>query len=241
LEAASFARRKTYHAEGEYSQMAISGKAYRWYYDTIACRYYDLMIKWCFLPFGGETTVRSEILDAASPVRGERILDMCCGTGSVTFAAAERAGEQSQIIGLDLSLGQIRVAQKRNRRPNVGFIAADAAQTPFCDSEFDRIIITHAVHEMTRPLRLAVFTEAGRILKPKGVLAVLEMDSPPTLPWRLLIGFFWFYWLPFNFETPTRRDMLRHGVVEEVGEAGFDEVEKTSLFHGAFQVVQGIR
>ena len=221
--------------------MAISGKAYRWYYDTIACRYYDLMIKWCFLPFGGETKVRRAILNAASPEKGERILDMCCGTGSATFATAERVGEQSRVIGIDLSSGQIRVAKKRNRFQNVEFMTADATKTPFCDGEFDRIIIPHAIHEMTRPLRLTVFAEAGRVLKPGGVLAVLEMDNPPTLLWRVLIGFFWFYWLPFNFETPTRRDMLRHGVAEEVSKAGFGKVKKTSLFHGAFQVVKGIK
>ena len=109
--------------------MAISGKAYRWYYDTIACRYYDLMIKWCFLPFGGETKVRRAILDAASPEKGERILDMCCGTGSATFATAERVGEQSRIIGIDLSSGQIRVARRRNRFQNVEFMTADATNT----------------------------------------------------------------------------------------------------------------
>jgi demethylmenaquinone methyltransferase/2-methoxy-6-polyprenyl-1,4-benzoquinol methylase len=221
--------------------MTISAKAYQWYYDTIACRYYDLMIKWCFLPFGGERKVRRAILDAASPQAGERILDMCCGTGSATFATAEMAGRQSRIIGLDLSFGQIRVAKKRNRFPNVEFMTADASNTPFCDGEFDRVIIPHAIHEMPRPLRLAVLAEAGRVLKPGGVLAVLEMDDPPSLLWRLLIGFFWFYWLPFNFETPTRRDMLRYGVKEEVGEAGFSKVEKTSLFHGTLQVVKGLR
>jgi demethylmenaquinone methyltransferase/2-methoxy-6-polyprenyl-1,4-benzoquinol methylase len=221
--------------------VTISEKTYRWYYDTIACRYYDLMIKWCFLPFGGERKVRSAILDAAAPETGERILDICCGTGSATFAAAEMVGGQSRIVGLDLSSGQIRAAQRRNRFPNVEFMTADASNTPFCGGEFDRVIIPHALHEMPRPLRLAVLTEAGRVLKPGGVLAVFEMDNPPSLLWRLVIGFFWFYWLPLNFETPTRRDMLRHGVKEEVGEAGFARVERISLFHGALQVVKGIR
>jgi demethylmenaquinone methyltransferase/2-methoxy-6-polyprenyl-1,4-benzoquinol methylase len=221
--------------------MAISRKLYRWYYDTIACHFYDLLIKWCFLPLGGETKVRSVLLDAASPEQGERILDMCCGTGSATFAAAEKAGEQSRIVGVDLSSGQIRVAKKRNRFQNVEFMTADATNTPFRDSEFDRIIIPHAIHEMIRPLRLAVLAEAKRVLKPGGTLAVLEMDNPPGRLWRLLIGFFWFYWLPFNFETPTRRDMLRRGVGEEVSEAGFAKVKKASLFHGTLQVVQGIK
>ena len=49
----------------------------------------------------------------------------------------------------------------------------------------------------------------------------------------------WFYWLPFNPETPTRRDMLKHGLAEEVRMAGFTDVVRTTLFGGALQVVIG--
>ena len=49
------------------------------------------------------------------------------------------------------------------------------------------------------------------------------------------------YWLPFNFETPTRKDMLRRGLAEEVREAGFEEVRKASFARGVFQVVRGRR
>lgn len=185
--------------------------------------------------------MRRELLDVVRLEHGERILDMCCGTGSATFAIAQRAGERSRIIGIDLSSGQIRVAKKRNKYPNVEFIVNDASHTSFDECEFDRIVIPHAIHEMRRPTRLSVLAEALRVLKPGGALAVLEMDNPPSVLWRLLIGFWWFYWLPFNFETPTRRDMLRHGVVEEVGEAGFRDAVKSSLFNGVLQVVQATK
>ena len=92
---------------------------------------------------------------------------------------------------------------------------------------------------MQRPLRLMVLREARRILADNGTLAVLELDDPPGLLTRLLIGFMWFYWLPFNFETSTRQDMLRHTVVKEVQEAGFTDVTKSSFDKGVFQVVQG--
>ena len=51
------------------------------------------------------------------------------------------------------------------------------------------------------------------------------------------MGFWAFYWLPGNFETPTRRDMLKHGVVNEVKEAGLSNVRKYSSYKGAFQTV----
>lgn len=214
-------------------------KLYRWFYDNIGSRYYNAMIKWCFLPFGGESKIRRELLDVVPLKPAEKILDMCCGTGGTTFAIAEQVESGSTIIGIDLSSGQIRMATKRNCFPHIEFMVMDASHTSFRDGEFDMVVIPHAIHEMQRPLRLAVLREARRILAGNGTLAVLELDDPPSPLMRLFVGFMWFYWLPFNFETPTRRDMLRHTVVKDVEEAGFSEVRKSSFHKGVLQVVQG--
>ncbi|MBC8233479.1 tyrosine-type recombinase/integrase [bacterium] len=69
----------------------------------------------------------------------------------------------------------------------------------------------------------------------------MELDNPKRLWIRLFIGLWAFYWLPFNFETQTRRDMLKHGVVKEVQETGFKKVTKESKYQGVFQVVQGVK
>ena len=55
----------------------------------------------------------------------------------------------------------------------------------------------------------------------------------------MLHWLWFFYWLPLNFETPTRRDMLRRGVANEVREAGFRTVSKTSVARGVLQTVVG--
>ncbi len=179
------------------------------------------------------------MVEAIALQPGDRVLDMCCGTGNTTFAIAERVGKGSSIKAIDLSFGQIKVARKRNRFSNIDFMVMDASDTGFFGGDFDKIVIPHALHEMPRATRLAVLQEAKRILADGGTLAVLEMDDPPGSLLRLFIAFWWFYWLPFNFETPTRRDMLRHGIVEEFTEAGFANLSRLSLYRGAFQVVQG--
>jgi demethylmenaquinone methyltransferase/2-methoxy-6-polyprenyl-1,4-benzoquinol methylase len=219
--------------------MGSDRKLYTWFYDTIQSRYYNLLLKWCFLPLGGERRVRREMLEVVALRPGERILDMCCGTGNTTFAIAEKVGSRTEIKAIDLSSGQIRVAKKRNRFPNIEFMVMDASDTSFGEGTFDKVIIPHAIHEMPRATRLAVLREARRILVEGGTLVVLEMDNPPSLFLRLFIGFWWFYWLPFNFETPTRRNMLSHGLEKEVREAGFSSVSKSSFFKRVLQVVQG--
>lgn len=70
-------------------------------------------------------------------------------------------------------------------------------------------------------------------------LIVLELDNPSRLGRRLLLGLWLGYWLPWpiNFENRTRRDMLRHGVANEVQETGFRNVCKLSKFQETMQVV----
>ncbi|MBN2410631.1 class I SAM-dependent methyltransferase [candidate division KSB1 bacterium] len=221
--------------------MSSDKKFYKWFYDHIHSHYYNLLMIWCFFPFGGEKKVRNELISVVDFKKNDKILDMCCGTGNTTFAIAGKTKDSVSISGIDLSDGQIKIARNNNRFPKVNFQVMDATKTKYLNGEFDKVIIPHALHEMKKDFRIRVLKEANRILKKAGSITVLEMDNPPRLSTRILIGFIWFYWFPFNFETPTRRDMLKHGLKEEVIEADFKNVSKINMFNGVFQIVQGIK
>jgi demethylmenaquinone methyltransferase/2-methoxy-6-polyprenyl-1,4-benzoquinol methylase len=219
----------------------ISRSRYKWFYDNVQSRYYDLLMKYCFLPFGGETNCRSNLLASVVFHPADRILDMCCGTGGSTIAIADRASRDSEIIGIDLSSGQIAAAMRRPAPRNVKFFEGDANHTGFRDEQFDKVVIAHALHEMPMDLRLSVLAEAKRVLKHGGMLIVLEVDNPENLLVRILVGLWLFYWLPFNFETPTRREMIRRGLVNEISEVGFTGIIRETKRRGAFQVVTATR
>lgn len=218
-------------------------RLYRWFYDKIHSRHYDLCLNWVLIPCGGERKFRAVMLEPVRFSTGERILDMCCGTGGCTFAIRERAGEEAEIIGCDLSHGQIRSAERKNRFENVSFFVADACRTGLPGSHFDKVFIPHALHEMLRPLRLAVLAEARRLTKPGGSVIVLELARPPRLPERLLQGLWLGYWIPWpiNFENPTRKEMLRYGLANELREVGLKEVTTTHKHRGWTQVAIGSR
>ncbi|MCK4403571.1 MAG: methyltransferase domain-containing protein [candidate division Zixibacteria bacterium] len=220
-------------------QKTLNREAYKWFYDNVHCHYYNLLMKYCFLPFGGETKCREELIAHVDFSPRDRIFDMCCGTGGATFAIVRKAGKMNQIIGMDLSSGQINVAKKGGHKSSIRFVEGDVSATGFEDGYFDKVFITHALHEMPREVRLKVLTEAKSILKEKGKVIILEVDNPESSIIRLFIGFWFFYWLPFNFETPTRKDMLKHGLTNEVKEAGFKSVRKISKYQGVFQIVEG--
>jgi len=214
---------------------------YKWFYDNIHSCYYNLLMKWSFLPLGGEKRCRDDLISHIDFSENETILDMGCGTGGATRAILRRAGRKSEIFGLDLSAGQLKVARKRPELEHVQLLEGDAAKTNFADGYFDKVFITHVLHEKTRDARLSTLREAGRILGKDGHVIVLELDKPPTRMLRLFFGFWFFYWLPFNFETPTRKDMLKHGLENELRTAGFTDVIKTPKCKGVLQTVQGTK
>jgi ubiquinone/menaquinone biosynthesis C-methylase UbiE/protein-S-isoprenylcysteine O-methyltransferase Ste14 len=213
--------------------------AYKWMYDHLESRVYDLALRWVLLPFGGERSFRREMTSALDFAPGERVLDLCCGTGSSSAALRERAGSSCRLVGADLSRGQLsRAARKKECRP-ILLVEANAARTPFASASFDCVVIPHALHEMPRETRIAVLGEARRLTRHDGRVAVLELDDPPSRVRKILLGTWLGYWLPYpiNFENPTRRDMVRHGLRRELAEAGFEEVRKISKYHGAMQVL----
>ncbi len=217
--------------------------AYKWWYDHLESRFYDVGLRWFMLPFGGERRFRREMTSTLEFAPGERVLDLCCGTGSSSVAIRERAGPSCRLVGVDLSRGQLaRAARKPGSRP-MALVEANAAATPFASASFDCVVIPHALHEMPRETRVAVMREARRALRPGGRVAVLDLDDPPSRLLKIFLGAWLLYWLPYpiNFENPTRRDMVRHGLKSELAEAGFEEIRKVSKYHGTMQVVTAWR
>jgi len=200
-----------------------------------------LLIRWLALPFGGEAKLRREILEPVSFGSGEKILEMCCGTGGATVFISEKAGAGCEIVGIDLSCGQLQRAKRKKYSCQVEFVEGDVTGTSFDSDSFDKVFITHAIHEMYREDRLKTLKEGRRVLKHDGQVIVLEIDDPPNIWVRLLFGFLAFYWLPGNFETRTRREMFKRGLNNEVRECGFVDVQKYSMRHGVLQTVKGIK
>jgi ubiquinone/menaquinone biosynthesis C-methylase UbiE len=215
----------------------VKRERYKWFYDHIHSRYYNLLMQWCSLPAGGERRWRNSLLEPVEFSPHERILDLGCGTGGSTFAIAAKAKPASEILGVDQSSGQLAVANHSNRYRNVRFVLGDATEVDLGSGYFDTVFICHVLHEMPRDLRLRTLRNAQRLLKPQGRLIILELDHPKSWLIRLLTALWLFYWLPFNFETRTRKDMLACGLINEVEEAGFADIRKISLHHGVFQVL----
>jgi demethylmenaquinone methyltransferase/2-methoxy-6-polyprenyl-1,4-benzoquinol methylase len=104
----------------------------------------------------------------------DRVLDACCGTGDLAVAAEQRGG---RVVGLDFSERMLERARKKSG--GIEWVQGDALALPFGDGEFDAATVGFGVRnlaDLEGGLR-----ELGRVLKPGGKLAVLEITRPKGL------------------------------------------------------------
>src|SRR5216684_78849 len=104
------------------------------------------------------------LLDAADVSGKMSILDVGCGPGYVSAAAAERGAIP---IGLDFSEEMIAIAKKKF--PQIEFRQGDAQNLPFPDASFDRVVANFALLHLANPTRACA--EATRVLTPGGRFA----------------------------------------------------------------------
>ncbi|MBD5539180.1 MAG: methyltransferase domain-containing protein [Desulfovibrio sp.] len=102
------------------------------------------------------------LLEFVRPDPGQAILDLGCGTGTLTAELASRAG---QVVGIDASPQMVETA-KRNF-PAVGFLVADALELPF-ENRFDTVFSNAVFHWLPDHDRL--LKNIRRALKPGGLL-----------------------------------------------------------------------
>jgi SAM-dependent methyltransferase len=101
------------------------------------------------------------ILETFGDLSGARFLDIACGTGELTAAAASRGAAAA---GLDFAATMVEKASQRY--PHIEFREGDAEQLPYADASFDALVCSFGLLHMSNPDR--ALQEARRVLKPGG-------------------------------------------------------------------------
>ena len=116
---------------------------------------------------------------AAADIRpGHRVLDVACGTGVLTRAAANRAGPGGSVTGLDLARGMLAVAARLS--PTLNWQQGTAERLPFRDESFDAVVSQFGL--MFVPNKVTALREMMRVLAPGGRLAVAVWASLADTP-----------------------------------------------------------
>lgn len=99
---------------------------------------------------------------------GDSVLDVACGTGSLTKAAQLECGLRGKVIGLDSSEKMLACAAKKSR--GIIWQQGDAEALPFESNQFDRVLCQFSM--MFMPNRVAAIKEMLRVCKPDGLIVI---------------------------------------------------------------------
>lgn len=181
---------KQYKAEKivPYNDNEAKTKQVKTMFDSIAKTYDKLNIT---LSFGIDRIWRRKALAALKKHSPSTILDVATGTGDLAILAYKKLSPE-KITGIDLSEGMLEVGRekvaKENLENNITLLCQDCLNLEFADNTFDAVTVGFGVRNFENISK--GYAEMFRVLKPGGVLMVLELSTPEKFPMNILYNFY---------------------------------------------------
>jgi demethylmenaquinone methyltransferase/2-methoxy-6-polyprenyl-1,4-benzoquinol methylase len=108
------------------------------------------------------------------------VLDLCCGTGDMTFALHKRMkGKSSRLVGADFSHAMLVLARQKTHDRPVRWVEADALNLPFSSSQFDLITAAFGFRNLANYDH--GLAEIFRVLSSHGEVGILDFGEPEGL------------------------------------------------------------
>jgi demethylmenaquinone methyltransferase / 2-methoxy-6-polyprenyl-1,4-benzoquinol methylase len=105
-----------------------------------------------------------------------RVLDLCCGTGDMTFALRRQVVKSAKILGADFSHAMLQRAGEKSAGTELRWVEADALRLPFPDGRFNLVTSAFGFRNLTD--YDAGLREIARILGPAGECGILDFGEP---------------------------------------------------------------
>ena len=162
---------------------------------------------------------------------GDQVLDVGCGSGRLTFAAQQWAGETVQATGLDPSSEMIQVARKNAERAGLKtkFELGVVENLPFPDASFDVVLNRLMLHHLPGDLKQRGLAEMRRVLKPGGLCLVVDFEPPKSGLLLMIVR---------NHMTPMANVDVRT-YVPLLKESGFIDIETGQTSSKLLSYVRG--
>jgi ubiquinone/menaquinone biosynthesis C-methylase UbiE len=132
------------------------------------------------MTLGRERALRELTVNLAGVKPGDCVLEVGCGTGTLTLAAKRRAGPAGKVYGIDIIPQMIELSQRKAAQANldVTFQAGGIDDIPFPASQFDVVLCSFMIFHMSDGVRRQGITEIYRVLKPGGRWLALDLALP---------------------------------------------------------------
>ena len=180
---------------------------------------YDPLLKWGMR----EHVFKRRLIDQANIRPGDRVLDLGCGTGTLTLMI-QRAHPGAEIVGLDGDPQVLAFALEKARRVGIQITWDEglADCLPYPAGSFDRVVSSLVIHHLAPEAKRKAMLEVLRVLRPGGTFHILDFGKPHSLVMRmasLLVSWF----------EPVREN-LDGKLIAILEEAGFNSVSESERF-----------
>jgi demethylmenaquinone methyltransferase/2-methoxy-6-polyprenyl-1,4-benzoquinol methylase len=166
------------------------------HFNSVA-RHYDFMNT--LLSFGIHYAWKRTAVRMLKLVPGDRILDVCGGTGDLAILAARAAGVAGRVIVYDINRAMIRAGMHKVSKAGINgrlhHVQGNAENICFPDRYFEATMVGFGIRNVTHMEK--GFAEMYRVLKPGGKMLCLEFSKPTSPLFRLLYDFYSFHIMPF--------------------------------------------
>ncbi len=181
-----------------------------------------------------ESALKKRIVDEIALKPGDRVLDLGCGTGTLTILL-KTACLEAEVIGLDLDAQALAIARRKSRESNaeIEFIQGSilnptdgSAATP---SSFDHIASCLVFHHLTNAEKRQAFSAAFKLLKPGGKLLIGDWGKAANSLMRVA-----FLTVQFLDGFKTTSGNVKGLLSEFICEAGFEETVERHTINTVF-------
>jgi len=181
-----------------------------------------------------EKVFKKALVEQAKIKAGHRVLDLACGTGTLTILI-KNAQPQAEVIGIDGDAKILEIAKTKAKESGVeiGFDEGMSFDLPYEDKSFDRVVSSLFFHHLTRENKLKTLREVKRVLKSNGEFHIADWGLPAN---SLMKGSSYLIRLLDGSETTA--DSFNGLLPKLMTDAGFEKVEETNYYNSLFGTIR---
>jgi len=203
-------------------------------FDTISTNYDGLNR---VISLGIDVKWRKKVVQIVGENHPKQILDIATGTGDLVMMMANL--NPDKIIGLDISAGMLEIGKQKINKANlsgkIDMIVGDSEEMPFEHDTFDAITVSFGVRNFAN-LDKGI-KEIARVLKPTGVLVILETSNPTKFPFKQGYKFYTNFILPLVGKLFSKDKVAYTYLSESANSFPFGEAFNNILRNNGFSDV----
>lgn len=184
---------------------------------------YDPLLKWGMR----EETFKRSLIERAGVQAGERVLDLGCGTGTLTMML-KRTSPKAHVTGLDGDPQILSIAREKAQRADLAITwdTGYAFDLHYPDNSFDVVVSSLVIHHLITADKGCAFREVHRVLRPGGQFHIVDFGKPFSPLTRLQAA--------FMKHLEEAADNFAGRIAPMLQEAGFESVSETGKFTTIF-------